>query len=82
MILGHKRVLKPSSYQLSSLPLLYSRFLPHRGAGKAAGPTQRIFTKFKPENSSTPNDVPSYSMFPLTFLLKIIAAKVATLLHL
>jgi hypothetical protein len=41
----------------------------------------RICTKFKPENSEIPSDVPSYSGFPLKFLAKLVAAKIAMLLH-
>ena len=41
----------------------------------------RIQTKFKPNNSDIPNDVPSYPAFPLKFVLKLVAAKIAMLLH-
>jgi hypothetical protein len=41
----------------------------------------RINTKFKPVNSVVPNDVPAYSSFPLKFVGKLIAAKVAMLLR-
>ena len=41
----------------------------------------RICTKFKPENGDVPNDVPSYSTFPLKFLAKLLAARIAMLLH-
>lgn len=41
----------------------------------------RICTKFKPENGDVPSDVPSYSTFPLKFLAKLLAARIAMLLH-
>ncbi|WP_438014179.1 hypothetical protein WMF18_25045 [Sorangium sp. So ce315] len=41
----------------------------------------RIYTKLKPENSDIPNDVPSYSTFPLRFVAKLVAAKIAMLLR-
>jgi hypothetical protein len=41
----------------------------------------RIYTKFKPENCDVPGDVPSYSTYPLMFVAKLIAAKIAMLLH-
>jgi hypothetical protein len=41
----------------------------------------RIQTKFKPENSKVPNDVPSYSTFPLMFVAKLVAARIAMLLR-
>jgi hypothetical protein len=41
----------------------------------------RIQTKFKPENSNVPNDVPSYSTFPLMFVAKLVAARIAMLLR-
>src|SRR5260370_6796077 len=41
----------------------------------------RICTKFKPENSIVPSDVPSYSTFPLMFLAKLLAARIAMLLY-
>lgn len=41
----------------------------------------RICTKFKPENGDVPNDVRSYSTFPLKFLAKLLAARIAMLLH-
>lgn len=42
----------------------------------------RIQTKFKSGNRSIPNDVPSYSAYPVKFFAKLIAARVAMLLHL
>jgi hypothetical protein len=41
----------------------------------------RIFRKFKPGNSDVPSDVRSYSTVPLKFAAKLVAAKVAMLLH-
>jgi hypothetical protein len=41
----------------------------------------RICTKFKPENGDVPNDVPSYPTFPLRFLAKLLAARIAMLLY-
>jgi hypothetical protein len=41
----------------------------------------RICTKFKPGNGDLPSDVPSYSSYPLKFLAKLVAARIAMLLH-
>jgi hypothetical protein len=41
----------------------------------------RIQTKFKPENRTIPNDVPSYPSYPLRFIAKLMSARVAMLLH-
>ena len=41
----------------------------------------RICTKFKPENGELPSDVPSYSSYPVKFLAKLVAARIAMLLH-
>jgi hypothetical protein len=41
----------------------------------------RICTKFSPENAVVPGDVPSYSTFPLMFLAKLMAARIAMLLY-
>lgn len=41
----------------------------------------RVCTKLKPENGDVPSDVPSYSTFPLRFLAKLLAARIAMLLH-
>jgi hypothetical protein len=41
----------------------------------------RICTKFKPENGDLPSDVPSYRGFPLRFLAKLLAARIAMLLR-
>ena len=39
----------------------------------------RIQTKFKPENRTIPNDVPSYLSYPLRFIAKLMYARVAML---
>jgi hypothetical protein len=41
----------------------------------------RIQTKFKLENNQVPSDVPSYSSFPFRFVAKLVAARIAMLLH-
>ncbi|MGH7885221.1 MAG: GFA family protein [Thermodesulfobacteriota bacterium] len=41
----------------------------------------RIQTKFKPENSNIPNDVPSYQTYPFKFIAKLMIARVAMLIH-
>jgi hypothetical protein len=41
----------------------------------------RIQTKFKPKNGDVPSDVPSYPAFPLKFMAKLLAARIAMLLH-
>lgn len=41
----------------------------------------RIQTKFKPENNQVPSGVPSYSSFPFRFVAKLVAARIAMLLH-
>jgi hypothetical protein len=41
----------------------------------------RINTKFKPGNSAVPGDVPSYAIFPLKFVVKLVAARIAMLLR-
>jgi hypothetical protein len=41
----------------------------------------RICTKFKPENFSIPSDVPSYPGYPFKFLVKLLGARIAMLLH-
>ena len=42
----------------------------------------RIHTRFKPKDAQIPTDVPSYSTFPITLVMKLIATKVAMLLRL
>jgi hypothetical protein len=41
----------------------------------------RICTKFKPENGDLRSDVPGYSSYPVKFLAKLVAARIAMLLH-
>ena len=41
----------------------------------------RIQTTFKPENGNISGDVPSYSTFPVTFVAKLVASKIAMLLR-
>jgi len=40
----------------------------------------RICTKFKPQSGAVTNDVRNYSGFPLKFVAKLVAAKIAMLL--
>ena len=41
----------------------------------------RIQTRFKPENGDVPRDLPGYASYPLRFLAKLLAARIAMLLH-
>jgi hypothetical protein len=41
----------------------------------------RICIKFKPESCTIPTDVPHYSRYPISLVMKLIAAKVIMLLH-
>ncbi|MBI3530406.1 MAG: hypothetical protein HY067_20870 [Betaproteobacteria bacterium] len=41
----------------------------------------RICTKFKPENGDVPSDMASHSSYPLKFIAKLLAARLAMLLH-
>jgi hypothetical protein len=41
----------------------------------------RVCTKFKPANGAVPSDVPSYSGYSPKFLAKLLAARIAMLLH-
>ncbi|WP_437600082.1 hypothetical protein WMF28_00795 [Sorangium sp. So ce590] len=52
-----------------------------RFEGDAPPLQMRINTKFKPGNGDVPSDVPSYSTFPLRFVAKLVAAKIAMLLR-
>jgi hypothetical protein len=48
----------------------------------AVPPVQmRIQTKFKSENSDVPSDVPNYAGYPLKFMAKLVAARIAMLLR-
>ena len=40
-----------------------------------------VQTKFKPENSDVPSDVPSYPAYPIKFLAKLVGTRIAMLLH-
>jgi hypothetical protein len=41
----------------------------------------RVCAKFKPENINVPSDVRGYAGYPLKFLAKLLAARIAMLLH-
>jgi hypothetical protein len=41
----------------------------------------RICKGFKPDNTDAPSDIPGYSSFPLRFMAKLVAAKIAMMLH-
>lgn len=41
----------------------------------------RVNTRFKPRNGDLPGDVPSYSTFPLKFVTKLLAARIAMLVN-
>jgi hypothetical protein len=41
----------------------------------------RICTKFKPASCNIPSDVPSHAGYPLRFLVKLLAARIAMLLQ-
>ena len=41
----------------------------------------RICTKFKPDGRTIPTDVPQYSRYPMSLLVKLVVAKAAMLLH-
>jgi hypothetical protein len=41
----------------------------------------RIQTKFKPPNGDLPSDAPSYATYPVKFLAKLIASRIAMLIH-
>lgn len=41
----------------------------------------RVCTKFKSDSSGVPSDVPSYRTFPLRFVAKQLAARIAMMLH-
>ncbi len=49
--------------------------------GDAPPLQMRIQTKFKSDGSMLPNDVPSYPTFPVKFLAKLVAARIAMLFH-
>ena len=41
----------------------------------------RVCTKFRPDGRTIPTDVPGYSRYPMSLLMKLIAAKAAMLIH-
>jgi hypothetical protein len=41
----------------------------------------RVCTKFKPDGCTNPSDVPQYSSYPISLLVKLVLAKAAMLLH-
>jgi hypothetical protein len=41
----------------------------------------RIQTRFKPKDADIPNDAPSNPAFPLKFMVKLMSARIAMLLH-
>ena len=43
-------------------------------------PQMRVQTRFKPEGAKIPNDVPSYATFPLSFMAKLVLARLNMLL--
>jgi hypothetical protein len=52
-----------------------------RCQGDALPVQMRICTKFKPDGRSIPTDVPQYSRYPMSLLMKLLFAKAAMLLH-
>jgi len=50
-------------------------------AGDVPASQMRIQTKFKPPGTDSPGDVPSYAGFPLKFMAKLVAARMAMLFH-
>ena len=49
--------------------------------GEAPPLQMRICTKFKPAHADLPDDVPRHAGYPFTFLVKLLVARVAMLLH-
>ena len=52
-----------------------------RFQGEIPSLQMRICTKFKPENRQVAGDVPGYSRYPLKFVAKLLAARIAMLLY-
>jgi hypothetical protein len=52
-----------------------------RFGGDVPALQMRIQTKFKSGNRNIPNDAPGYATYPLKFVAKLMAARVAMLLH-
>ena len=46
---------------------------------EAPGPTLRVCTKFAPDKAAIPGDLPSYAMYPLSFVGKLLGARLAML---
>ena len=44
-------------------------------------PQMRIQTRFSPKHAELPKDLPAYPGFPLKFIVKLMAARIAMLLH-
>jgi hypothetical protein len=44
-------------------------------------PQMRVQTRFRPQGAEIPNDPPAYATFPLKFVVKLVAARVAMLFH-
>lgn len=51
-----------------------------RLTGDVPASQMRIQTKFRPQGSDSPGDLPSYAGFPLRFIAKLVAARIAMLL--
>lgn len=52
-----------------------------RFEGDAPPVQMRVQTKFKPQSIKDPGDVPSYASYPIKFMWKLAAARIAMLLH-
>jgi hypothetical protein len=52
-----------------------------RFSGEAPPLQLRMCTKFKPAHADLPDDVPRHAGYPFTFLVKLLVARVAMLLH-
>jgi hypothetical protein len=52
-----------------------------RCAGEVLPVQMRICTKFRSGGDAIPSDVPQYSRYPMSLLVKLVLAKVAMLLH-
>lgn len=52
-----------------------------RGSDGAFPVQMRVCTRFRPDGQTLPADVPGYSRYPASLLFKLVAAKIAMLLH-
>jgi hypothetical protein len=52
-----------------------------RFAGDVAPPQMRVQTRFAPKGAEIPRDLPAYATFPLKFVMKLMAARIAMLFH-